>query len=320
MDISKYDREYYEAMKDAINGPPVPTFTNALDLRNFANSVLPFQMAGYSPNEDIETTIISIKGGDGHEILITLFTSPKALASNESQPAILYIHGGATIAGSVAAFAPLIRNYAALSGFPIFAVDYRLAPEHKAPAGLEDCYAALVHMSSEAKTYGINPSTIGVMGDSAGGLLAASVVLTARDRKLDPPIAKQILIYPQLDDQISIAGGDPINKYFKFRASDAILAWDAYLGKGGRENITENVVPARVEDLSNLPPAYIEVGTLDLFLEEDVKYAQRLIEEHVETELHVWPGLPHGWEVAQNISWFGRAMESRLSAIASIGL
>ncbi|TKA71522.1 hypothetical protein B0A55_06115 [Friedmanniomyces simplex] len=239
-----------------------------------------------------------IKADDGSTIVLTEFR-PNSAASTAS-PALYYTHGGGMILGSVAGFAAGIAIKAEAAGVPIFAVGYRLAPEYPHPIPVNDCYAGLTWLHSHAAELGVDNSRIMIYGESAGGGLAAGVALMARDRKLDPPLAFQMLIYPMLDDR-NLKPIAAIEPYAMWKCNDNITGWSALLGKaaGSDEEVDghEFAAPARAKSVKDLPPTYIDVGGLDLFVSEDCSYAARLVEAGVQVELHVHPGLPHGFEL-----------------------
>lgn len=222
------------------------------------------------------------------------------------------------VGGSVEVFKGSIAYHARQAGVPFFAVHMRLAPEYPAPTSIEDCFAALKYMMEHASKLGIDATKITIAGFSAGGGIAASTALVARDRQLSPPLAKQVLIYPMLDDR-TVTPNDKSEKgqFYVWPASWNILSWRAYLGGPERqaEVAKMHAAPARSEDLTGLPPTYLEIGSLDLFFSETVEYAKRLGESDVEVELHVWPGLPHAFDSALNISWHKKAMSSRIEAL-----
>jgi acetyl esterase/lipase len=179
-------------------------------------------------------------------------------------------------------------------------VDYRIAPEHPHPTPVEDCYAALRWLAEGAATLGVDPARIGVMGDSAGGGLAAGVCLLARDRG-GPPVAAQLLIYPMLDDRTHTP--DPaLLPFLTWSYDDNITGWAALLGDKARIDgagtgaVSPYAAPARATDLTGLPDTYIDVGDLDIFRDEDITYARRLSDAGVPTELHLHPGCPHAFE------------------------
>jgi acetyl esterase/lipase len=186
-------------------------------------------------------------------------------------PAYLNIHGGGYIMASPAFYG---RGNTALAldlGCVIVAVDYRLAPEAVAPAAVEDCYAALAWIHDNAKNLGIDPTRVAIGGDSAGGGLTASLALLARDRG-KYPVCFQVLIYPMLDDRTSQrAQQNPHIGEFIWDRPNNNFGWRAYLGHDvGKADVSIYHVPGRATELAGLPPAYVSVGALDLFLEEDV--------------------------------------------------
>lgn len=202
-------------------------------------------------------------------------------------PALVWIHGGGYLFGSAKQDDALCRRFSKSLGITVASVDYRLAPQHPYPAPLEDCYSALIWC---AGLPAVDPDRVAIGGASAGGGLAAALALLARDRGEITP-AFQLLTYPMLDDRSSSAPTNP-----KFRLWDPEsnrIGWDAYLG-GADPQIA---VPARRTDLSGLPPAWVGVGTHDLFHDEDVEYARRLVEAGVPCQLQLIPGAFHGFDL-----------------------
>lgn len=209
-------------------------------------------------------------------------------------PGFVQIHGGGMVLNS--AWSSDQRNVAtcAALGIVIVSVDYRLAPEHPYPAALNDCFAALRWTHQYASSLGIDVSRIAVGGDSAGGGIAASLCQRARDTDFE--IAFQHLVYPMLDDRTTLPGyeldanlGEVI-----WTPQSNRFGWNAYIG-GADPN---DAVPARSTDLSGLPPTWIAIGSLDLFLDENIAYARRLMREGVATELQIYPRAFHGFPFA----------------------
>lgn len=270
----------------------------------------------------ITRTRYACRSHDGCEIEITRFATAGQMESHAAlQPAVLYLHGGGTVAVSVEIFAPQLAKLAAESGVQVFSVEYRLAPEHPDPTPTEDCYAALQWLSTRGADLGVDPARLGLMGDSAGGGLAAGIALMARDRGLEPPVKKQILIYPMLDDRsvaaLSAASHtSPLLELVTFSLPTAKLCWEAYVGKekAGRPDadVSPYAAPGRATDLRGLPSTYIDVGGLDLFRDECATFAARLAAADVETEFHLFPGVPHAFEAASNIGVTKRAIEGRI--------
>jgi acetyl esterase/lipase len=215
-----------------------------------------------------------------------------------------------------------MARHVANTGIQVFAVDYPLAPELKAPAQAYDCYQALEWLSSHAREMHIDPARIILYGDSAGGGLAAGLALLARDKGLHPPIAKQILVYPMLDDRTSYPADWPVSALLTWKAEDSVMAWDAYVGadKRGREDadVSPYAAAARAESVEGLPSTYIDTGGLDLFRNECIQYAQRLAEANVEVEFHLYPGVPHGFESAAGAWVVKKALENRVRAMQTV--
>jgi acetyl esterase/lipase len=176
-------------------------------------------------------------------------------------------------------------------------VDYRLAPEHPFPAPVEDCYAGLKWLFRHAGEFGVEPARIAIGGASGGGGLCAGLALMARDRG-EVQVAFQLLIYPMIDDRNVTPASYAITDPRMWNRESNRLGWKAYLGRdGGGADVSAYAAASRASDLTNLPPAYIPVGALDLFVDENIEYAQRLIQAGVPTELHVYPGAFHGFDL-----------------------
>lgn len=202
-------------------------------------------------------------------------------------PALLWVHGGGTIMGSAAQEDGFCRKLAHLSGVAVVAVEHRLAPEHPHPIPVEDCYAALLWL---ARQPWVDPSRVAVGGASAGGLFAAALAQRALDRG-EVELALQMLVYPMLDDRTG-AGSDE-RKRIMWTGRDNQVAWQLYLD--GADPV--EAAPARRDDLSGLPPTWIGVGTLDLFHQESVEYAQRLRDAGVAVHEHIAPGAFHAFDM-----------------------
>lgn len=210
-------------------------------------------------------------------------------------PALLWIHGGGYVMGDIEQDDRLMKQLVKRIGCVAVSVDYRLAPEHPFPAPVEDCYAALKWLFSHADELGVERIAIG--GASGGGGLAAGLALMARDRG-EEQIAFQLLIYPMIDDRNVTPASHAITDPRVWNRESNRLGWKAYLGRdGGGADVSPYAAATRASDLRNLPPAYIPVGALDLFVDENIEYAQRLIQAGVPTELHVYPGAYHGFDL-----------------------
>jgi acetyl esterase/lipase len=212
-------------------------------------------------------------------------------------PALLWIHGGGYIFGNPEQDDFKVKNLTATGRCITVSVDYRLAPENPFPAGLEDCYLALKWIFSNADTLGIDRTHIAIGGGSAGGGLAASLALLARDRR-EVSISFQMLLCPMIDDRNILPASDSLPDTLVWTRESNRIGWQSYLGRSiGAEDLPPYAAAYRAINPRGLPPAYIAIGELDLFLNESTIYAQRLIQAEVPTELHVYRGAFHGFEM-----------------------
>ena len=212
-------------------------------------------------------------------------------------PALYWIHGGGYVMGDIEQDDRLMKQLVKRIGCVAVSVDYRLAPEHPFPAPVEDCYAGLKWLFAHADELGIEPARIAIGGASGVGGLAAGLALLARDRG-EVQVAFQLLIYPMIDDRNVTPASYAITDPRMWNRECNLLGWKAYLGRdGGGADVSPYAAATRATDLANLPPAYIPVGALDLFVDENIEYAQRLIQAGVPTELHVYPGAFHGFDL-----------------------
>ena len=203
-------------------------------------------------------------------------------------PALLWIHGGGYLIGSAAQDDQLCRRFASELGATVASVDYRLAPENPYPVPLEDCYTALAWLVGLPS---VDPARVAIGGASAGGGLAAALALLARDRG-EIPLAAQLLVYPMLDDR-TVDRDDLDNPGHRlWNQSSNKFGWACYLADAD----PDVAVPARREDLSGLPPAWMGVGTLDLFHDEDLAYAEQLRAAGVSCQVEVVSGAFHGFD------------------------
>lgn len=215
-------------------------------------------------------------------------------AASGPRPAMLWVHGGGFIIGSPEQDEPNNIALCGDLGIVVAAVAYRLAPRHAYPAPLADAYAALQWLAGQE---GVARDRIAIGGNSAGGGLAAGLVLTAHDRG-EIPVAFQMLVYPMLDDRTALrADIDPSTLRMWNNRSNR-FGWTSYLGaEPGGVDAPAYAVPARRDDLAGLPPAWIGVGTRDLFHDEDVAYARRLQAAGVPCVLKVVPGAFHAFDL-----------------------
>lgn len=213
------------------------------------------------------------------------------------RPAVLHIHGGGMILGRVADTIVASQRLAAELDCVVVEADYRLSPETPFPGPLDDCYSALSWLHENADALGVDRARIAIMGESAGGGLAAMLAIAARDRGAIP-LCYQVLIYPMLDDRTGSTIRVPsfIGRIGWNEAGNR-FGWSSFLGRpAGSPKVPYGAVPARTADLAGLPPAFIGVGAIDLFVDEDIVYAERLVRAGVATQLHVTPGAYHGFD------------------------
>ena len=212
-------------------------------------------------------------------------------------PLLYYMHGGAMVMGNAWSVLPrLLREWALPLGLAVISVEYRLAPRAQYPEPLEDCYAGLVRAAEHAADLDIDADRIIIGGKSAGGGLAAALALLARDRGGPEPLG-QLLLSPMLDDRGSTFSSHQMTGLDVWDLTSNATAWKALLGdRYGAPDLPPYAAPSRATDLSGLPPAYIDVGSAEMFRDEGVAYANAIWQAGGQAELHVWPGACHGFD------------------------
>ncbi|MEU4701681.1 alpha/beta hydrolase [Nonomuraea dietziae] len=212
-------------------------------------------------------------------------------------PCLYWIHGGGMVIGSPEHDDAFVGRFVKEVGCAVVSVDYRLAPEHPDPAPIEDCYAGLLWTAKNAAELGIDSTRIAVGGASAGGGLAAGTVLLARDRG-GPDLAFQLLVCPMLDDRDNTPSTVQFETAVVWNRAANVFGWTSLLGdRRGGDDVSPYAAPARADDLSGLPPSFIDVGELEVFRDECLTYAQRLAQAGVSTEFHLYPGAFHGFDL-----------------------
>jgi acetyl esterase/lipase len=209
---------------------------------------------------------------------------------------LLWVHGGGHVLGAPEQDDPFLDGVVARTGCVALAVDWRRAPEHPYPAAVHDTYAVLAAINSGLPGIEADPARVVVGGASSGGGVAAGVALLARDRA-EYALAGQLLIYPMLDDRELTVSSRAVTDPRVWNHESNRIGWSAYLGDLGPEAVPAYAAPARATDLSGLPPTWLATAELDLFRDEDLDYARRLLEAGVPTELHVYPGGVHGFDL-----------------------
>jgi acetyl esterase len=212
-----------------------------------------------------------------------------------ASPGLLFIHGGGFVVGTAAMNDSSCMEFADKLGIVVVSVEYRLAPEHPFPAATDDTYAALTWMANKATELGIDPERIGIAGISAGGGIAAGVALMARDRG-GPALCFQYLDVPEIDDRLATPSMTTYVDTPMWNQPKAVFSWQSYLG--GAQEVSVYAAPSRAEDLSGLPPTVVVACQFDPLRDEDIDYAQRLMQAGVPTELRAYPGTFHGSPVA----------------------
>ena len=229
----------------------------------------------------------------GPEVRVVIYR-PAGLPAHA--PVVLQIHGGGFVFGTAELGDPRNRAMARAVSCAVASVEYRIAPEAPFPAGLNDCYAALAWLHREAAALGLDPDRIAIRGESAGGGLAAGLAIMARDRG-GPAVCFQLLIYPMLDDRTVTRAPHPYAGEFVWDAASNRFGWESWLGAApGADGISPLAAPARLADPAGLPPTFMATAALDMFVEEDLEYARRLMRAGVPTELYVAPGAVHGFD------------------------
>jgi len=227
-------------------------------------------------------------------------------------PGLIFVHGGGMILGSVEGQAGISQMLCAESGAVVVSVDYRKAPENPYPAGIDDCYSASRWVFDHAAELGIDPDNIGIYGGSAGGGLILGVCLMARDR-MGPRFKYMMPIYPMIDDRNETASTHEVTEVGIWDRAGNIEAWKFYLDGKPADGYA---APARAEDVSGLPPAFIDVGEMDALRDEDAAFALRLAQSGVPCEFRIYPGAYHASErFAPGAELSQRILAGRIEAL-----
>lgn len=274
----------YEALPGGFNSIP-----DIVARRETLYGMLAQMTADLPPNPNVSVEDITIPGPAG--TLDLRICRPVSAAA--PCPGIYFIHGGGMVLGNLDTDHLTAVMLSEALGAVVVSVDYRLAPEHPYPAGPDDCFAGLQWVATHADELGVDPARLALYGGSAGGGLAISTALRARAEG-GPAICFVMAPYPMIDDRNETASSLEIVDIGIWDRAGNVEAWEWYLG--GQE-ADHYAAPARATDVSGLPPMFIDVGDQDMFMDEDVQFAERLAAAGVPIELHVYPGAYHASEV-----------------------
>lgn len=274
----------YEALPGGFNAIP-----DIVARRQTLYGMLAQMTADLPPNPNVSFEDISIDGPAG-PLALRVY---RPVNPGASRPGIYFIHGGGMVLGNLETDHLTAVMLCETFGAVVVSVDYRLAPEDPYPAGPDDCFAGLTWMAANADSLGYDPSRLAIYGGSAGGGLAISTALRARD-KGGPALCFVMAPYPMIDDRNETASSQEIVDIGIWDRAGNVEAWAWYLGGKPAD---QYAAPTRAADLSGLPPHFIDVGDRDMFHDEDVEFAGRLEAAGVPVELHVYPGAYHASEV-----------------------
>ncbi len=286
----RYHPELQQLVDDSNGFPPAEKFVGTLEeMRAFADPLYA-EMRELPMAEGVVASDCQIETADGYAMRARWYQKE----GSDARAAVMYIHGGGMILMGIDEMDADISRYVALSGVPFLSIEYRLAPENPRPQA-EDALDGLLWLLDHADELGIDPSRVAIMGDSGGAGIAAGAALLARDRGIS--LAKQILVYPMLDDRTLTCDDEFDGLLHVWWAENNAMAWEAVLGeRRGTDEVLPCEAPARNTNFEGLAPAFLEVGELDLFRDETIEYAKRLMEAKVPTELHVLSGLTHTFD------------------------
>ncbi|OCT49617.1 alpha/beta hydrolase [Cladophialophora carrionii] len=303
-------------LEEFVGGPPFPSGDVDQRRKRLKN------LSARRPPPTIDTSGVDVSdhytvSEDGHRVLLRWYC-PRSAAVNGShtatlttttttttvttKPAVIYIHGGGLICSTIDDYNVLVTSLVSMTRTPFLAVEYRLAPEHRYPAALHDVYAALAWLHARAHDLHVDQTRIAIMGSSAGAGLGAATAILARRRGGGLSIAKQIFTAPMIDCR-NVRPHDPrLAPLLSWNHLDNATGWSSYLGDevlDGHEEgdgIPDTASPSRLVSAEGMPPLYLEVGSLDIFVQEGIEYASKHVRAGVPVELHVYPGLPHSYD------------------------
>jgi acetyl esterase/lipase len=322
---SPLDAQVVQMFQELFPGTPPPLTVESLPLlrKKFVGMSATDDQLRQGGKIDIEER--KVPGPEGAPQISLLICRPSGSSSSRSNPllpCIYYIHDGGMISGNNRFGLQLLVDWIVEMKIIVVSVEYRLAPENPHPAPSDDCYAGLLWTVAHAEELGIDLSQVSVAGASAGGGLAAAMALMARDRG-GPKLQGQLLFCPMLDDRDETFSTGQYEGIGIWNRESNSFGWRALLGdKRGTENVSSYAAPSRAEDLSNLPPAFIDVSSTEIFRDEAIEYAQRIWQDGGIAELHVWPGGLHAFTILKennilakhafqaSTNWYRRLLDS----------
>jgi acetyl esterase/lipase len=252
-----------------------------------------------------------VPGFEGAELAVSIFAKQTHVGAG---PGFYHTHGGGMIIGDRFTGIDVMLDWVDRFDGVCVSIEYRLAPEFPDPFPVEDCYAGLVWTAEHAAELGIDPDRLLIAGGSAGGGLAAGTTLLARDRQ-SPKLAGSVLIYPMIDDRNETVSSHQVDGEGVWDRTSNQTGWDALLGnRRGTDSVSIYAAPSRATDLSGLPPTFIDVGTAEVFRDEDVAYASTIWASGGVAELHVWPGGFHGFDLMAPHAVLSQAMTAARTA------
>ena len=271
--------------------PTVMDLSDASEIRTMRESIGLFANE-FEPRDDVIREDRTVQGLDGDPDVPVRIYRPDS-SSPDLLGAVLEIHGGGFMVGSIEMMDPWCDRVAAEFPAVVVSVEYRLAPEDPFPAGIHDCYAALLWLSEHSAELGVDPERTAIAGQSAGGGLAAGTALMARDRG-GPQLCFQLLEIPELDHRLETPSMTQFTDTPLWNRPNAIWSWKHYLGPDHQGPVSPYASPSVADDLSGLPSAFVSVMEFDPLRDEGLIYAMRLLEAGVSTEIHAYPGTFHG--------------------------
>ena len=296
--------------------PMLPVETDWSDL-DAARAQMEDMMKMMPPPPDAEAGVVfedrTVPGPPGDPDVPVRVYRTEGSSTGDVRPAVLYIHGGGFCFGSIEFEHLGAMGATRATDAVVVSVEYRLAPEHPFPAGIEDCYAALQWLDAEADVLGVDRDRIAVMGQSAGGGLSAGLALMARDRG-GPKLCFQVLGMPELDHRLETASMRDFVDTPLWNRPNAIMSWRCYVGEGPGE-VSPYASPSIAEDLSGLPPAFVSTMEFDPLRDEGIEYALRLLRAGVAVELHQYPGTFHGSQLVAQAGVSKRGQQDMMGAL-----